>query len=383
MKIVSYLDNDQLNQPIPGESTVYTVENATPGATRQLIKSYPKVFSDGLGLLQGHYHIRLNSNAVPVQHAPRRVPVPLRARLKETLDDLVCQEILAPVEQPILWISSMVVVPKKDVTLRICLDPKDLNKAILREHYPLPTIEDIATRLYGVKVFSILDVSKGFWHVLLDEQSSFLTTFHTPFGRYRWRRMPFGLCSAPEVFQRRMHELIEGLQGLEVVADNFVVVGLGETKESAVCNHDDNLRVFLQRCAERGVKLNANKAQLRMSEVPFIGHVATPEGLCVDPAKVRAIKEMPPPEDIAGIQRLLGLGQYLSKFLPHLSDITKPLRELTQKDSEWTWDQPQKQALENLKRAVTNTPVLRYYNLDDEVTIQCDASQSGLGAALM
>ena len=131
------------------------------------------------------------------------------------------------------------------------------------------------------------------------------------------------------------------------------------------------------------MKLNARKARLRMSEVPFIGHVATPEGLCVDPAKVRAIKEMPAPVDIAGIQRLLGLAQYLSKFLPHLSDMTKPLRELTQKDVEWTWDQQQKQALDNLKRAVTNTPVLRYYNLDEEVTIQCDASQSGLGAALM
>ena len=305
MKIVSYLDNDQLSQPSTGESTVYKVDNATPVATRQLIKSYPKVFSDGVGLLQGHYHIRLDSNAVPMQHAPRRVPVPLRARLKETLDDLVRQEILAPVEQPTPWISSMVVVPKKDGTLRICLDPKDLNKAVQREHYPLPTIEDIATRLHGAKVFSILDVSKGFWHVLLDEPSSFLTTFHTPFGRYRWRRMPFGICSAPEVFQRRMHELIEGLQGIEVVADDFVVVGLGKTKESAVRNHDDNLQGFLQRCEERGVKLNARKARLRMSEVPFIGHVATPEGLCVDPAKVRAIKEMPPPVDRAGIQRLL------------------------------------------------------------------------------
>ena len=109
------------------------------------------MFSDGVGLLQGHYHIRLDSNAVPAQHAPRRVPVPLRARLKETLDDLVRQEILAPVEQHTPWISSMVVVPKKDGTLRICLDPKDLNKAVQREHYLLPTIEDITTRLHGAK----------------------------------------------------------------------------------------------------------------------------------------------------------------------------------------------------------------------------------------
>ena len=129
-------------------------------------------------------------------------------------------------------------------------------------------------------MFSILDVSKGFWHVLLDEPSSFLTTFHTPFGRYRWRRMPFGICSAPEVFQRCMHELIEGLQGIEVVADDFVVVSLGKTKESAVRNHDDNLQGFLQHCEEREVKLNARKARLRMSEVPFIGQIGREFSAC-------------------------------------------------------------------------------------------------------
>ena len=181
--------------------------------------------------------------------------------------------------------------------------------------------------------------------------------------------MPFGISSAPEVFQRRMHEVIEGLRGVEVVADDSVVVGFGNTMEEATQNHD--------------LKLNDKKMQLRRQEVPFIGHVATAEGLCVDPSKVQAIVEMPPPSDVTAVQRLLGLAQYLSKFLPHLSDITKPLRELTQKDVAWTWDPQQQQALEKLKRAVSSTPVLRYYNLQEEVTLQCDASQSGLGAALL
>ena len=119
-----------------------------------------------------------------------------------------------------------------------------------------------------------------------------------------------------------------------------------------------------------------------MSEVPFTRHVATPDGLSVDQAKVCAIQEMSPSEDVAAIQRLLGLAQYLSKFLSHLSDMTNPLRELTQKDVEWVWDQPQ-QALDTLKKAVMSTPVLRYYNMNKEVTIQCDTSQSALGAALM
>lgn len=195
--------------------------------------------------------------------------------------------------------------------------------------------------------------------------------------------MPYGIKSASEVFQRRMHELIEGLQGVEVVVDDFVVVGFGDTQEEAIPDHDRNLGLFLQRCEERNIRLNPEKLRLRKTEAPFIGHIATADGLSVDPDKVRAIREMPPPTDVAAVQRLLGLTQYLSKFLPHLSDLTKPLRELTQKDVEWVWDHAQQHALETLKNAVTSTPVLRYYSLKEEVTLQCDASQFGLGAALM
>lgn len=182
-----------------------------PITREALIEKYPDVFGDGVGKLAGEHHIRLDNTVDPVQHAPRRVPVALRAKVKEALEDLVKQEVIAPVTSPTAWISSMVTVPKKNGKLRICLDPKYLNRAVQREHYPLPTIEDVATRLHGAKVFTKLDARNGFWHVALDDESSYLTTFHTPFGRYRLRRLPFGISSAPEVFQRRMHQLIEGL----------------------------------------------------------------------------------------------------------------------------------------------------------------------------
>ena len=107
------------------------------------------------------------------------------------------------------------------------------------------------------------------------------------------------------------------------------------------------------------------------------------KGFRADPTKVDAITRMPPPTDVAGVQRLLGMAQYLAKFLPHLTDVTKPLRELTHKDVEWVWDKPQEDAFQKLQKAIMNTPVLRYYNLKEEATIQCNASQSGLGAALM
>ena len=169
----------------------------------------------------------------------------IREQLKETLTQLTKQDITQPVREPTPWISSMVVVPKRNGSLRICLDPKDLNRAIQCHHYPLPTIEDIATRLHGTKMFTVVDVKNGFWHVVLDEQSSYLTTFHTPFGRYRWKQIPFGIYSAPEIFQRRMHEMIEGLQGVEVVADDFLVFGRGELLEEANRDHDKNLDALL------------------------------------------------------------------------------------------------------------------------------------------
>ena len=180
-----------------------------------------------------------------------------------------------------------------------------------------------------------------------------------------------------------MHELIQGMPHVEVVADEFVVVGCGDTHEQAVQDHDKNIMIFLQLCHDHGLKLNIEKLKVRQSEVSFIGHIATSEGLQADPAKVAAICNMPAPTDKAGVQRLLGLVQYLSKFLPNLTDVTKPLRELTQNDVEWHWQDAQVAALNRLREAVMRTPVLHYYNLSDEVTLQCDASQSGLGIALL
>ena len=386
MKIVAYLDNDQLNKPSTRGAEVYAVgdNKGEPISKEQFIQKYPSVFADKVGLLEGEYRIRLDPQAEPVQHAPWRVPVAHREAVREVLEDLIKREVHAPVTRPTQWVSSMVAMQKPDGRMHICFDPKELNEAIQREKYPLPTIEEVATCLHGAILFWVLDARNGFWHIVLDEESSFLTTFNTPYGRYRWKRMPFGISSAPEVFQHRMCEVVEGLKGVEVVADDNVVVGFGDSQEEATLDHDTNLDAILKRCMERNLKLNDRKVRLRLTEVPFIGHRLTPEGLCVDPSKVRAIQDMPPPHDVAAVQRLLGLAQYLSKFLPHLSDITKPLRELTKKEVVWAWDPTQQQAFENLKKAVSSTPVLHYYsNLDEDVTLQCDASQSGLGAALL
>ena len=177
MKIIKYIDNDELSKPRTGNAPVYAVESTHANKTcasitkETLIEQYPEVVSEGVGKLDGEYHIRIDSSIDPVQHAPRRVPVALPAKVKEALEDLEKQEIVTPVNSPTAWISSMVTVPKKNGKLRICLNQRDLNRAINGEHYPLPTIEDVAARVHGIKEFTKLNVRNGFWHVTLDDKN--------------------------------------------------------------------------------------------------------------------------------------------------------------------------------------------------------------------
>lgn len=237
MNIIQYRDNDLLNKPETGGSSVYAIEDQpSPVTKEELMLKFPDVFGEGLGQLEGQYKIRLDETVPPVQHVPCRIAVALRPQLKDTLDALEAQGNIAQVTMPTRWISSIVAVPKKNGKLRICLDPKDLNCAIQREQYQHLTVEDIVTCLHGAKVFTVMDVQNGFWHVSLDEESSYLTTFQTPFG----------ILSAPEVFQRKMHKLIEGMTGVEVVADDFIAVGYGETFGEATRDHDKNLLEFLK-----------------------------------------------------------------------------------------------------------------------------------------
>ncbi|XP_072035931.1 uncharacterized protein [Amphiura filiformis] len=200
-------------------SNEMTVENT--------VESYKDVF-EGLGSLPGEYHIAIDKTVPPTKNQPRKVAVAIKPELKSKLQDLEERQIIAKVTEPTDWISNMVIV-RKPGKLRICLDPKPLNKAIKRPHYMMPTIEDVLPKLAKARIFSVLDAKDGFWQVKLDKESSLLTTFGTPFGRYRWLRMPFGIATAPEEFQRRQHEIAEDLPGVEVIADDYLIYGSGST----------------------------------------------------------------------------------------------------------------------------------------------------------
>ena len=351
-----------------------------------IMQSYDDVFAcDKPGKLPGKVKLVTQTDGVkPKQCSAKPVPVAMKERVHKGLLELVEQDILATVDQPTEWCSRLAVTEKKgSKELRFCIDPRPLNKVLQREVHRLPVMEDILPALSKAKVFSKFDLKAGYLHCELDEESSLLTTMNTPFGRFRWKRLPFGLKVSAEIFQKKLLEALSGLEGIECVADDIILFGVGDTKEEAEKNHDDRLQALLQRCREKGIKLNRKKSVLKTSSVTFLGHVVTDHGLKPDPQKVQAILQMPTPTNPNDIQRLQGSVNYLARFLPMLSDAFEPLRRLTHKNSTWQWATEQEAALTTVKELLTTAPILAYYSPDEPLTIQCDASQAGLGATLL
>ena len=348
-----------------------------------VIAEFSDVFKDELGSLPGTVHLNTDPNVTPHVAGSRRIPIAIKPKVKQELKNMVQQGIIEPVNEPTNWVSSLALVIKRNGKLRICIDPRPLNKALKREHFQLPILDDILPDLAGAKVFTTLDLKNGFWHLKLDEESSTLTTFSTPFGRYRWKVLPFGIAPAPEIFQKNVQANVADLDGVLNVADDLLVYGKGDTDEEAMADHDKKLKKLLQRCRERGIRLNPDKLKLRKNSLCFLGHEITRDGLRPDPEKVRAITEMPTPTDVAAIQRLGGFVNYLSKFLPKISDIMAPLRNLTKANVPWTWSVTHEAAFQKVKKTVSEAAILRFYDKDKPLMIQCDASEKGLGATLL
>ena len=350
---------------------------------QDVLKEFVDIFS-GYGKIDGLVHLEVDDKITPVRMPLRKLPIAVRDKVKLELERMMAAGIISPVAEPTEWISALLVVMKPDGRVRICIDPKPLNVALKRNHYPLPVMDDFLPELQSAKIFSTVDAKDGFWHVCLDTESSLLTTFETPFGKFKWNRLPFGLSVSPEEFQRRLNEALSGLAGIAIVADDVLIYGRGETIEEATLDHDKNLLALLDRCRQKGIKLNANKLKLHLRSVSYMGHCLTDSGLQPDDRKIMAIKRMPAPKDKQGVQRLLGMVNYLAKFIPNLSEITTPLRSLLHSDAEWVWDPAiQGAAFEKIKQLLLSAPVLKYFDAQKPIVIQGDSSQSGLGACLM
>ncbi|XP_053714551.1 uncharacterized protein K02A2.6-like [Synchiropus splendidus] len=222
------------------------------------------------------YKIRLKENAQPVVHAARRIPAPLREQLRKELDRMTMLGVSKKVDEPTDWVNSMVCVKKKNGDLRICMDPKDLNENIKREHYQIPKRDGIINEMAGAKYFSKLDASQGFWQLKLDENSTKYCTFNTSFGRYCFLRLPFGIIFASEIFHKAMD--IDGLNGVCVYVDDIIW-------GSTIQEHNERLILVFEQIQKYGLKLNKQKCQFGVNELVFLGDKLSAQGVQADTSR--------------------------------------------------------------------------------------------------
>jgi hypothetical protein len=372
-----------MSSPPAEQSTLYAPPTTSKLTEADILAQYADVFDGSLGLLEGDVHFEVDKSVKPVQLPLRRIPVAMRDRVETELNRMISEGIIAPVTEPTRWVSALLVVAKANSGIRIVIDPRPLNKALVRSTYCMPTIDDLLPKLSGVKVFSTVDAKDGFFHLKLDEESSYLTTCDSIIGRIRWLRMPNGISVAPEVFQARIHSALTHLRGVHCIADDVLITGKGETVEEAQRDHDANLIAFLNRCRQKRIKLNRKKVKLNRSSVTFMGHELTENGLRPSAQKIEAIVKMPSPTDKTSLQRLLGFATFLARYCKNFSETTAVLRELLVKDHEFSWSDRHDAAFNQLKQMLTSAPVLQYFSTAEGITIQADASQYALGAVLV
>ncbi|UYV80685.1 K02A2.6-like [Cordylochernes scorpioides] len=352
------------------------VQTEQNNSAKEILNRHKNIF-EGIGRLPIEHKIRLNENTTPVIAPSRKIPFSIREKVKAELERMEKLDIIEKVEEPSEWTHPIVVVQKPSGDVRICMDPRELNKYVQRERYILPTAETIFSELKGATVFSVFDASSAFWQIPLDKESTNLCTIATPFGRFRFKRLPYGLNSASEVFQRCINNILSGLQGTACYMDDILIYG------STMEEHNRNLETVLRRLEENNVKLNAKKQQIAVDKVNFLGHIISRDGIAIQASRAEAIQKLKRPENKTEVQRFLGMVTYLGKFIPNLSDKTAPLRKLISNKSEWKFGGEENDCFEKLKNMVSNAPILTFLDPTKPITISSDASQYGIGTVLM
>ena len=348
---------------------------------RALITEFADVFAfedSELGCAIAVKHSIDTGGHPPIKQQPYRSPVIYREKISQMIDKMRADGIIQPSHSP--WASPIVIVPKKDGSLRFCVDYRRLNAVTRKDVYPLPRIEDILASLGEAKRFTSLDLASGYWQIELDESAREKSAFTTHRGLYEFTRMPFGLCNAPATFQRVMQQVLAGVEWDSVFSfiDDLLVAS------KTFSEHLNHLREVLQRLRAANLRLKTRKCSLLREETTYLGHVISTKGIKPDPAKTRQVENYPHPTDATKVRQFVGLASFYRRFIPNFATVAAPLHYLTKKNVMFCWTPECEDAFQKLKKLLVTAPVLAYprFGAGQSFVLETDASGVGLGAIL-
>ena len=345
-----------------------------------VFEDFPELFK-GLGTMNNcEYRIELRPNSVPFAiNAPRRIAQPLLKPVAAELEKMERQGVIRKLSDNEVteYVAPLVVAPKPNGKLRICVDLSKLNDNVVRHRHVLPSVDESLAKLGHGRVFSKIDAYSGFWQVPLANESQLLTTFLTPFGRYCYRKLPFGITSGPEFFQSQIDRILRNTPHCANLIDDFAVASA--TAEE----HKTHLYAVLSKLQKAGITLNREKCAFFVDEIEFVGHRINGSGICADERKMAAIKELPTPTCVTDLRSFMGMCQQLSRFSPRLSQLAEPLRDLLSTKNDFVWDRRHDDAFQAIKHEICSSRVLRPYVPHVNTRVMTDSSRSGFGAVLM
>ena len=343
----------------------------------EVLNKYDDLFTDELGKLNGvTAKIYVDPSTKPIFCKARSVPYMIKPKIEKELERLERQGTIEPVQYS-EWATPVVPIMKPDGSVRLCGDYKvTVNKVSHLDAYPLPKIEEVHNKLAGGNTFTELDLSHAYEQVILDDSSKELVTINTHRGLYRYNRLPYGVSSAPGIFQRTMESLLSGIPHTGILLDNILISG--ETDEE----HLQNLEEVMKRLSEAGLRLNKSKCRFMQPTLECLGYRIDETGIYPVEAKVKAVQEAPAPTNVTELKAYLGLLNFYGKFLPNLSTELEPLYQLLRKNQRWKWNEEQIQAFQRSKILLQSATVLVHYDQKKKLTLSCDASPYGIGAVL-
>ena len=344
---------------------------------QQVLEENQDVFKEELGTLNGmEAKIYVDEKSSPRYLKARPVPYALKKRVEDELERLEKEGIVSQVEFS-EWAAPIVPVVKANGAVRICGDYKcTVNQVSKLDNYPIPKTEDLLATVGGGEKFTKLDMSQAYQQLKLDQDSKKYTTVNTHKGLFQYNRLPFGISSAPGIFQRAMENLLQGIPHVIVRIDDILVSGKNETA------HLENLRAVLTKLSQAGLRLREEKCCFMQTEVIYCGYVINGEGIHPVAAKIDAIKNAPTPKDVSQLRAFLGMLNYYHRFLPDVATVLEPLHELLRKGTAWKWNSEQQEAFESAKELLQSAKLLVHFNPDLELIIASDASNYGIGAVL-